>query len=53
MQAGSVTPMSLTPKSLLIYLLRKETILASVTILDATNLRISTSALTITVEDRI
>lgn len=53
MQVESFTPLSLSPRSLLMYLLRKETILASVTILDAINLRIPTSALTITVQDRI
>lgn len=53
MQAGSFTPMSPTLRSLLMYLLRKETILVSVTILDAINLRIPTSALTVTVQDRI
>lgn len=53
MQAGRFTPLSLTPRSLLMYLLRKETILASVTILDAIILRIPTSALTVIVQDRI
>lgn len=45
--------MSLTLSPLFVYLLRAETILASVTILDAIDLGNPTSAVTITVQERI
>ena len=53
MQAGRITQMLLTLGPLFVYLLRAETVLASVTILDAIDLGIPTSALTITVQERI
>jgi len=46
MQAGSITQRSLTLGPLFVYLLRAETILASVTILDAVDWGVPISALT-------
>lgn len=53
MQAESITQISLTLGPVFVYLLRAETILASVTILDAIDLGNPTSAVTITDQERI